>query len=342
MKRSIAITLLSAILLSSYTALPPKASAAAASSQTITKGRIVGGVNFRDKPSLSGDVIGFLKKGSEVVVLDQSNKYFYKVQTEEGTVGYVSANDKYIEVESVAVTPSQPYLGWPATVSYGVNMRNEPSTSGDVIAMLRKGTQLTILEQSNEHFYKVQTSGGQIGYVSTIDKYLEINGQGNPPSEPAPTPTPEPVNVISQQIEQMIQTGMKYLGTPYEFGSNRNTTTTFDCSDFTRQAYKEALGIAIPTDSRKQGSFIQDNGTAVYSIDKLKRGDLVFFMSYKGSSAKSYEGINKANERITHVAIYLGNGQLLHTYSSESGGVKLDQLDGSWVYRFMYGGSVLK
>jgi cell wall-associated NlpC family hydrolase len=135
---------------------------------------------------------------------------------------------------------------------------------------------------------------------------------------------------------------MKYLGTPYEYGSDRNTTLTFDCSDFTRQAFKEALGLVLPSDSRKQGEWIKSNNTAVYSINKLKRGDLLFFMSYKGSSDAAYQGIDKNKERITHVAIYLGDGQILHTYSSKSGGVKTDKLDGAWVKRFLYGGSVLK
>ncbi|EOS58865.1 MULTISPECIES: SH3 domain-containing C40 family peptidase [Paenibacillus] len=339
MKRSVAITLLSAILLSTYTAVPHQASAATATSQSITKGHIVGGVNFRDKPSTSGKVIGFLKKGSEVTVLDQSNKYFYLVQTEDGSTGYVSSNEKYIQLETVNTAPSQPSLNLPATVTYGVNLRDQPSTSGNVITMLRKGTTLTILEQSNEYFYKVQTADGMKGYVSTNDKYLEIGGQS---STPQPTPTPAPSTGISQQIEQVIQAGMKYLGTPYEYGSSRNNTDTFDCSDFVRQAYKDALGITLPADSRKQGDYIKSNGTAVYSIDQLKRGDLVFFMSYKGSSAKSYQGIDKQSQRITHVAIYLGDGQLLHTYSNEAGGVIVDKLDGSWVYRFMFGGSVLK
>ncbi|CAM4421619.1 MAG: SH3 domain-containing C40 family peptidase [Paenibacillus macerans] len=262
MKRSVTIALLSAILLSSYTALPDQASAsAAATAGSVAKGHINSGVNLRTKPSLSGKVIGLVKKGSQVTVLDRSTKYFYKVKTQGGTVGYVSANPKYI------------------TVSSGSS---------------------------------------------------------------APAPKPETSGSVSRQIEQVIQTGMKYLGTPYEFGSNRNTTTTFDCSDFVRQAYKEALGITLPSDSRKQGAWIKDNGTAVYDIGSLKRGDLVFFMSYRGSKASDYAGIDKQSQRITHVAMYLGNGQLLHTYSTKSGGVKVDQLDGAWVHRFMFGGSVLK
>src|SRR5262245_39932339 len=36
----------------------------------------------------------------------------------------------------------------------------------------------------------------------------------------------------SDEIEKVIADGMKYLGTPYEFGSDRSTSKTFDCSDF--------------------------------------------------------------------------------------------------------------
>ncbi|MNJ67218.1 putative endopeptidase p60 precursor [compost metagenome] len=132
------------------------------------------------------------------------------------------------------------------------------------------------------------------------------------------------------------------MGTPYEFGSNRKTTATFDCSDFVKHIYKEALGINLPSDSRKQGAWIKENSRAVYNTSELKAGDLVFFMSYKGSSASAYAGINKASERITHVAMYIGNGQLLQTYSVKSGGVRIDKLSGSWEKRFLFGGSVLK
>ncbi|MNI07766.1 D-gamma-glutamyl-meso-diaminopimelic acid endopeptidase CwlS precursor [compost metagenome] len=271
MKRRIAILTISAMLLSSYMTMQAPASAAASASSSATaiassaaKAQIVGGVNLRNKPSLSsGKVIGFLKKGSSVSVLDQSNKYYYKVKT----------------------------------------------------------------------------TGGQTGYVSKSSKYIKVSGNA---SQSKPSQGTGASNSLTDKVNLVISTGKKYLGTPYEFGSDRKTTATFDCSDFVRQAYKEALGIVLPSDSRKQGDWIKDQGTAVYNIGSLKAGDLVFFMSYKGSSASAYSGVNKSTEKITHVAIYLGNGQLLHTYSSKSGGVRIDTLSKSWEYRFLFGGSVLK
>ncbi|MCU6712005.1 C40 family peptidase [Paenibacillus sp. J5C_2022] len=146
----------------------------------------------------------------------------------------------------------------------------------------------------------------------------------------------------SAKIERTIQLGGKYLGTPYEFGSNRNTTTTFDCSDFVKHIFKKAAGKTIPGSSRTQAAYVKKYSTPKTSWSSLKRGDLVFFMSYKGSSKSSYTKLNKSKQTVTHVALYLGNGRILHTYSKKSGGVRVDSVKGTqWEYRMIFGGSVL-
>lgn len=148
---------------------------------------------------------------------------------------------------------------------------------------------------------------------------------------------------VSSVRENVIAKGMKYLGTPYEFGSSRSNTKTFDCSDFVRQAYLEGTGIKLPSNSRTQGAYIKKNGTYTTNWKNLKRGDIMFFMSYKGSKASDYRGINKSTARSTHNGIYLGNGKILQTYSKESGGVRIDNIEGTqWEKRFLFGGSVLK
>lgn len=340
MKRSTTILVLSAILLTtSYAATAEQNRAeaatatATATAQTAAKGQIVSSVNLRDKPSTSGKIIGLVKKGTNVTILENSSSYFYKVKTSDGQTGYVSSSSKYISVgSSESAAPEQTS----ASVIYGVNLRTAPSTTtGKIITMLKKGTVVTILENSGDHFYKVKTSGGQVGYVSSSSKYLQLKGNGSSSNEGT-------TGSNQTKIAKVISTGKKYLGTPYEYGSDRNTTKTFDCSDFVRQAYKEALGITLPSDSRKQGTWVKDNGTAKSSISSLKAGDLVFFMSYKGSAESAYKNVDKSKEKITHVALYLGNGEMLHTYSQASGGVRIDKLDGAWKYRFLFGGSVLK
>ncbi|MFC4597154.1 C40 family peptidase [Cohnella hongkongensis] len=146
----------------------------------------------------------------------------------------------------------------------------------------------------------------------------------------------------AELIEKVIEEGMTYIGTPYLFGSNRSTTETFDCSDFVRWIYKEQTDLVLPPDSRQQGAFVKRLGTDTSDWRSLKRGDLMFFMDYKGSTAAAYRGVDRTSERITHVALYLGNGKILHTYSNASGGVHVESFAGSqWEHRFLFGGSVL-
>lgn len=234
-----------------------------------------------------------------------------------------------------------------ATVQQGqakgnVNLRSQPSTSGKIVAKIKKGEKIQVINKHSSTWYEVKTSSGKKGYASS--KYITVSGNSSSNSGNSGSSSNGNSNSntnSSAKIEKVIQTGMKYLGTPYEFGSDRNTTTTFDCSDFVRQAYLEGAGIKLPSDSRAQGTWIKNKGTAVSKTSELKRGDLVFFMSYKGSSASAYAGLDKSKQRITHVAIYLGDNKLLHTYSKKSGGVLVGDFSSSWKNRFLYGGSVL-
>jgi len=145
----------------------------------------------------------------------------------------------------------------------------------------------------------------------------------------------------SGSIEKVIQIGYDFMGTPYEFGSNRETTTTFDCSDFVRHIFKVGTGTILPSTSAEQADYVQKHSKIKTDWHDLKRGDLMFFMSSQGASKSDYTGLNKSRQEVTHVAIYLGNGQVLHTYSKDSGGVRTDYIEGKqWDYRFLFGGSV--
>jgi cell wall-associated NlpC family hydrolase len=157
----------------------------------------------------------------------------------------------------------------------------------------------------------------------------------------APFPIEGHAYAASSSVEKMIATGMKYLGTPYEFGSNRSTTKTFDCSDFTKHIFN-AVGVTLPPTAATQAAYIKQHAAVKTSLSSLKRGDLMFFMSYHGSEATGYAKLAKTKQVITHVGVYLGNGKMLNTYSKESGGVRVDSIDNKhWEYRFVFGGSAL-
>ncbi|MEY8744064.1 NlpC/P60 family protein [Bacillales bacterium AN1005] len=104
----------------------------------------------------------------------------------------------------------------------------------------------------------------------------------------------------------------------------------------------DALGIKLPADSRQQGAYVKAKGAVQTNWKNLKRGDLMYFMSYKGTKSSSYAGVNKSTARITHTGIYLGDGKVLHTYSNAGGGVTISDIAGKhWEYRFLFGGSAL-
>ncbi|MGL5066890.1 MAG: NlpC/P60 family protein [Sarcina sp.] len=95
-------------------------------------------------------------------------------------------------------------------------------------------------------------------------------------------------------VEAAIAEGYKHIGKPYVYGASG--PNAFDCSSFTRQAYR-AAGIELPRVTTGQvgvGSYVPR--------DQLRRGDLVFT---EGSASAP-----------SHVGIYLGNGQMIHASSS--------------------------
>ncbi len=230
-----------------------------------------------------------------------------------------------------------------AEVQSGVNFRTAPSTSANVIRMLKKGEKVSVVEQTNSYWYKITDSSGKSGYISTASQYIELlpsSGGGSQPAQPTAPATGNTNN--SAAVEKVIAAGMRYLGTPYEYGSSRATTATFDCSDFVRQAFLDGVALKLPSDSRQQGAYVKANGPVKTDWRQLKRGDIMFFTSYKGTTASAYSGINKATATITHDGIYLGDGKVLHTYSQESGGVTISSIEGKhWDYRFLFGGSAL-
>ncbi|WP_426450966.1 C40 family peptidase [Paenibacillus sp. S-38] len=232
-----------------------------------------------------------------------------------------------------------------AQIVSSVTLRSEPNTGAASYGYIRTGESVEILSKYNSFWYKVRTSSGKEGYISTSSKYVSTNGTiptSTSTTTSTSTSTSSSTVYSSAAVSKVIAAGKAYLGTPYEYASDRSNTNTFDCSDFVRQAFKDALGLTLPSSSRTQGDYVKSIGKTSTNWRDLKPGDLMFFMSYKGGSASSYPS-NKSGQTITHVGIYLGDGKVLHTYSKDSGGVRIDSIAGRhWEYRFIFGGSALR
>ncbi|WP_106767753.1 C40 family peptidase [Paenibacillus faecalis] len=124
--------------------------------------------------------------------------------------------------------------------------------------------------------------------------------------------------------QQVVNYGKKYMGTPYQFGASTNTTEVFDCSSFTKHIFKQ-FGVNLPRTAAEQAT----QGVAV-SKANLKPGDLVFFSSGSRANGKN----------VTHVAVYAGDGKILHTYGKP--GVTISNLNsGTWKETYLKARRVL-
>lgn len=155
-------------------------------------------------------------------------------------------------------------------------------------------------------------------------------------------PKVKPIN--GDYVNNVVGKAWDYYGTPYEYGSDRNTDVTFDCSDFVRWVHLWTVGMDLPKTSASQYEYVKKFSKRHYTdLNQAKRGDVLFFMSYKGWKPEDYKGINVKAQPVAHNGIYVGNGILLHTASQKTGGVRFDTIKGSHLeYRFIGGGNIIQ
>lgn len=159
-----------------------------------------------------------------------------------------------------------------------LNMRSTPdlSDASNIIRKLKAYEEVVILATEGD-WYQIAASGEMIGYVHS--DYIH------------PYSPDSDLNDIRMQI---VAYAKQYIGTPYKYGSD-NLTTGTDCSGFTSQVMRP-FGYVLSRSSTGQGS----NGTPI-TEGELEPGDLITY---------GYNG------HITHVALYIGNGEIIHATTS--------------------------
>jgi|CXWL01.1.fsa_nt_gi cell wall-associated NlpC family hydrolase len=209
-----------------------------------------------------------------------------------------------------------------------VLVRRGASTKAEKITTVDQGTQVGVLDRQNG-WYKLKFPRGTVGWVRgdmlkpLTKSYVAANNRTRSStrvasnnssnrnyrrsSEPA---TKFAFNDNGAGNGDIVNNAMGMLGTRYRLGSASRAAT--DCSGLVLQAANRA-GIKLPRTS----SQMSHSGSAV-AKGNLKPGDLVFFRT-RGS-------------RISHVGIYKGNGQFVHS-SSGKGHVTVSNLNEGYYSR---------
>ncbi|MFV0248983.1 MAG: C40 family peptidase [Tenacibaculum sp.] len=117
-------------------------------------------------------------------------------------------------------------------------------------------------------------------------------------------PKKQPINIekLPTLADKVIWTAVSYKGTPYKFGGLNKKG--MDCSGLVYTSFKQR-NIDLPRTSK----LMYNRGFAV-SIDKVKRGDLLFFKTAKKNRGVNHVGlvtsVNKEDIKFIHATVSKG------------------------------------
>lgn len=236
--------------------------------------------NVRTNPDHPAELSTQSLLGTPIKVLKKGQWGFFLVQTPDNYISWLDDDGFQLmnETEWNEWKQSQKIIytnefGW----AY-----EKPDKSSQHISDLVAGNLLKILNEEKD-FYFVEFPDNRTAYVlkSESEKFDQWYSSLNPSGE------------------SILSTAYRFMGVPYLWGGT--SSKGMDCSGFTKTVYF-LNGIILPRDASQQvhtGELVDTKN----GWENLQAGDLLFF----GSKA---DGERK--ERITHVAIYIGDGDFIH------------------------------
>ena len=280
-------------------------------------------VNVRSLPSTDGEIVGKIYNGSVAQVLATAGDNDDWFQIISGDVeGFIKAEYFLYGEEAEAVIDQ--YVTYYATVlADRLNVREEQSADSRRIGYIDNGENVKVVEDCGD-WLKVQYTDSKQGYVSA--EYVSVHEEFvyaksieeerreeaerqalAARAKEAEQSTPEVIGNITFPTNQytsneelrtaIVDYAMQYLGNKYVHGG-RSLASGTDCSGFTCYIYKD-FGYSL---SRTPGGQYSTNGRSV-SYDEIQPGDIICY----------------GKSKCTHVGLYIGDGQIIHSANSRKG-----------------------
>lgn len=282
-------------------------------------------VNVRSIPSEEGEILGKLYDKSVGEFIEEDNGW-YKI-TSGSVTGYVKA--EYCVTGDDAVALAKKVGNRIATVTTTtLKVREEPSLDATVLGLVPIQDQLLVTEEL-DNWVKVNIEEGDgyvsLDYVTLSTEFVKAESREEEEarlakeeaerkaaleaarkaeeknrkaaqSESSATTSEAPVVYAtggSELGQSVASYACQFVGNPYVYGGT-SLTNGADCSGFVMSVYAN-FGVSLPHSSSGDRSV----GTAVDGLANAQPGDII-----------CYSG---------HVAIYIGNGQIVHASTAKTG-----------------------
>ena len=282
-------------------------------------------VNVRSIPSEEGEILGKLYDKSVGEFIEEDNGW-YKI-TSGSVTGYVKA--EYCVTGDDAVALAKKVGNRIATVTTTtLKVREEPSLDATVLGLVPIQDQLLVTEEL-DNWVKVNIEEGDgyvsLDYVTLSTEFVKAESREEEEarlakeeaerkaaleaarkaeeknrkaakSESSATTSEAPVVYATGESalgQSVASYACQFVGNPYVYGGSSLTNGT-DCSGFVMSVYAN-FGVSLPHSSSGDRSV----GTAVDGLANAQPGDII-----------CYSG---------HVAIYIGNGQIVHASTAKTG-----------------------
>ena len=261
-------------------------------------------LNVRSSPADEGDknIIGKMPSKAAGDILETLDGW-YKIRSGSIT-GYITADPQYTATGQEAIDLATQAASLMAIVRTDrLNVRMEPNTDSKIWTQISKEERYPV-EKQLDGWVQIDLDTGDSGngeendgaYISTRDNNVDV--QYALTEAIKFSPMEETANQQASLRSKIVNYALKFVGNPYVWGGT-SLTNGADCSGFTQSVLRN-FGISVPRVSREQAN----TGKGIKSSD-MRPGDLIFYTNSKGT--------------INHVAMYIGNGQIVHAASRRSG-----------------------
>ena len=244
-------------------------------------------LNIRAIAAEDGRLVGKLPRNAACEVLDTDDIWAH---IRSGEVeGYVSLDylltgvPAKFKAEELAVTVAK-------VTTDSLKVRAEANTESEVITLVAMGEELEVAAVEGD-WVKVLLDDDEV-YVSA--EYVEVSAELGTAVTMTELLYGQGVSDVRVDVCQYAK---EFIGNPYVWGGT-SLTKGADCSGFVMKVFQK-YGVKLPRNSRAQANC----GTTI-KVAEAKPGDLIFYA--KGKT-------------INHVAIYIGNGQVVHASSPKTG-----------------------